>query len=315
MTTLRARLLPPAAGVTADPARARRDGFILVAVLWILAALATLATAYAVYLSSTATAASARDDGLLAHGLATAAVEIAALRLVAVPKDRRPSSGEVAFRMGKADVRATFVGEAARIDLNAAPKELLAGLFAALGAQPEAAADHADRIIAFRSPASGDGGREADLYRDAGLDHGPRHDPFVHVEEIWRVAGLPPALVERALPHLTVFSGRGEINAADADPVVRAALPGASPPDAGEGGDKGEAAPAAPPGTMSAASDAVRVRICMDFDTGRRRSAEAVILLRDFGDDPYRVLSWREDADLPEADAPPPPRPRGERRP
>ena len=293
--------------------RDRRAGFILVAVLWILAALATLATAYAVYISGSAAAASVRDDSLVAHGLATAAVEIAALRLVAVPKDKRPSSGEVAFRMGKAAVSATFTGEAARIDLNAAPRDLLAGLFTALGARQDAATDYADRILGFRTPPSGDGGREAALYRDAGLDYGPRGAPFVHVEEIWRVVGLPPALVEQALPHLTVFSGRGEINTADADPVVRAALPGAPPPDAGNT-DGTQAAPAVPPGTIREASDAVRVRIRMDFDNGRQRAAEAVILLRDFGDDPYRVLSWREDADLP-VEAPAPPRPKGERRP
>ncbi|MFG1243067.1 type II secretion system protein GspK [Xanthobacter sp. V7C-4] len=306
---------PAAVSSPRDPADADgtyHAGFILVAVLWILAALATLATVYAVYISSTATSAAVRDDSLIAHGLATAAVEIAALRLIAVPKDKRPSSGEVAFRMGKASVSASFVGEAARIDLNAAPKDLIAGLFVALGAQPEAAADYADRILGFRTPSSGDGGREAGLYRDAGLDYEPRGAPFVHVEEIWRVVGLPPALVERALPHLTVFSGRGEINAADADPVVRAALAGATPPAAG-GGEGGQAAPAVLPDTIREASDAVRVHIIMAFDNGRRRAAEAVILLRDFGDDPYRVLSWREDADLP-AEAPPP-RPKGERRP
>lgn len=300
----------PRAPAAADGAH--RDGFILVAVLWILAALATLATVYAVYISSTATVAAVRDDSLIAHGLATAAVEIAALRLIAVPKEKRPSRGEVAFRMGKASVSASFVGEAARIDLNAAPKDLLVGLFVALGAPSEAAADYADRILGFRTPSSGDGGREAGLYRDAGLDYGPRGAPFVHVEEIWRVVGLPPALVEQALPHLTVFSGRGEINAADADPVVRAALPGAAPSDAG-GGAGAQATPAILPGTIIEASDAVRVRILMAFDNGRRRAAEAVILLRDFGDDPYRVLSWREDADLP-AEIPPP-RPKGERRP
>ncbi|MDI4659010.1 general secretion pathway protein GspK [Xanthobacter autotrophicus] len=315
MTALLVTPVPePAQDTRAQDTPARRDGFILVAVLWILAALATLATVYAVYISSTATAAAVRDDSLLAHGLATAAVEIAALRLVAVPKDKRPSSGEVAFRMGKASVSATFVSEAARIDLNAAPKELLAGLFTALGAQPEAAADYADRILGFRAPASGDGGREAELYRDAGLDYGPRGASFVHVEEIWRVVGLPPALVEQALPHLTVFSGRGEINAADADPVVRASLPGGPPPDADDGEGAQAAPPADLPGTIRDASDAVRVRIRMDFDTGRRRAAEAVILLRDFGDDPYRVLSWREDAELIPDDAPPP-RPKGERRP
>lgn len=283
--------------------RRGRAGFMLVAVLWILGALAAFVSVYSVYVSGTAAASAARDDALLAPGLASAAVELAALRLVAVPKASRPTHGEVAFRMGRAAVAAVFLNEAARIDLNMAPRELLVGLFTTLGAQPEAAGNHADRIMAFRSPPSGDQEHEATIYRQAGLGHGPRGAPFVQVEELWRVAGLPPALVALALPHLTVFSGRAEVDAGDADPVVRAALSaGAGAPAGG-----GEPPPAPPPGTGTGtgteASDAVRVTVRMDFDSGRSRTAEAVILVRDFGTDPYRVLSWRED------DLAPPPRP------
>ncbi|MEA2938200.1 MAG: ral secretion pathway protein, partial [Alphaproteobacteria bacterium] len=46
--------------------RRDRDGFIVVAVLWILAALATLASIYAVYVSNTAAAASVNDDRIRA---------------------------------------------------------------------------------------------------------------------------------------------------------------------------------------------------------------------------------------------------------
>ena len=48
--------------------------------------------------------------------------------------------------MGAARVSVTFRSEAARIDLNAAPKGLLAGLIIGLGGAPANAADYADRI-------------------------------------------------------------------------------------------------------------------------------------------------------------------------
>lgn len=288
--------------------RSAPDGFILVTVLWILGALATLVSVYAVYVANTAMAAAVRNDGLAAHGLVTAAVELAAHRVASVAKDQRPTHGALAFRMSKADVAVTFRDESARIDLNAAPRELLAGLFVTLGARPEEADHHADRIVAWRAPASGDTpDGEASLYRDAGLDYGPRGAPFVHVEELWLVTGLPSALVERALRHLTVYSGRPEVNEREADPVVLASLPGVSPerpsamPSPDGRADANGAAPAA--GTTTEAGDAVRVTVRIAFDNGSVQLAEAVILVRDFGDDPYRVLSWREDADI---EAPPP---------
>ena len=281
-------------------AQATSDGFILVAVLWILAALATLVSVYAVYVSNTAMAAAVRNEDLVAQGLVTAAVELAAYRVVSMPKDKRPTRGEVVFRMAKARIVAAFQNETARIDLNAASQELLAGLFATLGAKPEEAEQYAARIVAWRMPASG-GAPDASAYREAGLDYEPRGAPFVHVDELWLVAGLPPALVEQALPYLTVFSGEATVHALDADPVVLASLPG-SPERPAEtlptGGAAGGDPAIALPGTTMEGGDAVRVTVRIDFDNGGVHAAEAVILVRDFGDDPYRVLSWRDDIEI-----------------
>lgn len=283
-----------------SPSRGSDDaGFILVAVLWILIALAAVVSAYALYLSNTAQSVRVRDDALIAESLASAAVELAAGQLVNVPKARRPTHGEVVFRMDGAEVVASFQDETARIDLNSAPKELLAGLFSALGARPEAAQDYAAGILAWRAPGAAGGtgeGAETARYRDARLPYGPRGGAFVHAEELWRVAGLPPELVAAALPHLTVYSGRPQVNEADADPVVRAALAAAKPADgrgasARSGGDE--------PAAFTQPGDTVRVTVTIVFDNGRRRSAEAVLLLRDFGTDPFRVLTWRLDPPAP----------------
>ncbi|WP_454918098.1 general secretion pathway protein GspK [Xanthobacter sediminis] len=296
--------MPPA-----SPRARAEGGFILVAVLWILAALATFAGIYALYVSGTVAEEAARNEDLAARPLATAALELTAFRLLAQPKDDRPSSGRFAFRLGKARISVAYVEEAARIDLNTAPPALLAGLFTALGAEPAAAEGYAQRLAAWRSADDAEAAEaEQALYRDAQLGYGPRGAPFVHVDELWRVAGLPPALVAAALPHVTVFSGQPQVNGTDADPVVRAAVASARQSgekgetsgdgtggDGGAGGDGGDGGGADDPTAAAARSDAVRVAIGIDFDGGRRRTLEAVILLRDFKDDPYRVLAWREE--------------------
>ncbi len=106
-----------------------RDGFIVVAVLWILTALATLATIFSVYVINTAMAFAVHDERLQAEGLMRAALELSAYQ-VAVNPQGPPSSGTLVFRIGNAAVNVRFMSETARIDLNTAPKELLSGLFA-----------------------------------------------------------------------------------------------------------------------------------------------------------------------------------------
>jgi general secretion pathway protein K len=291
-------------------------GFILVAVLWILIALATLVSIYAVYVINTAFTIAANDDRVNAEALFTAAVELTAYRLTAVPKETRPTSGAANFRMGQASVVLEFSSEAARIDLNAASKELLFHLFVVLGAQQADAEQYADRIVAWRTR-SGSQNVEEDAesaeYRAAGRNYNPRRAPFQHAGELWLVLGLPPTLVERALPYLTVFNGRPEVNILDAPPVVIAALPGVTPEQLnallGERQARmGQArtvngpvllellGPARNAATLEG-SKATRISVRVNFDNGRRVGSEIVILLNDDADEPYRVLSWRDDFD------------------
>jgi general secretion pathway protein K len=284
----------------------RSRGFIVVAVLWILAALAALVLIYLTFVTNTAVVVAASTERIKADLLATAGVELAAYQLTAVRAEGRPSSGTFNARMGGALVSVTFRSEAARIDLNAAPKALLAGLMTGLGVTPVNAADYADRILAWRAPAVGGDDPETSSYRAAGMAYAPRHAPFPSVEELWLVRGIPPFVVERMLPFVTVFSNVPSINIADAAPQVLAALPGMSPerlqavlaqradprldPRALQGIAGAE-------GATLEASLAYRVTVTTNFDGGRRSAAEAVILLLDEGDEPYRVLSWRNAAD------------------
>jgi general secretion pathway protein K len=286
------------------------DGFIVVAALWMLAALATLALVYSAYVAQSAIALRVNDGAVQTEALMASSLELVAYQLSSPVAEQRPTRGAFRFRPARADVAVEFMSEAARIDLNAAPKGLIAGLFAVLGAPPAAAEQYATRVIGWRTlpkPNAQDDDEDL-IYRTAGLAYSPRRAPFNHVGELWLVQGLPSALVERALPFVTVYSGMPDINVLDAPAEVIAALPGMSPdrltaflgqretlpPDpqlvaAALGGDQ--------KGITTKGSKAIRVRTRISFDDGRRTTSDVVILIGGT-DDPYRVLSWQSDIDV-----------------
>lgn len=284
----------------------RANGFIVVAVLWILAALAALVLIYLTYVTNTAVIVSGSTDRVQIEALATAGVELTAYRLGAVAKERRPTRGRFRSRIGPGEISVAFQSEAARIDLNSAPKELLAGLMVGLGATASNAAGYADRIDAWRTPAmSASNDPEGSAYRTAGVAYLPRHAPFPQTEELWLVYGIPSFLIERMLPFVTVFGGGMSVNVLDAAPQVLAALQGMTP-------DKLQAVlsqrddprtdPQSLPGLAGGGaslegSASYRITISAGLASGRKANVEVVILLLDDGDDPYRIVSWRNGSD------------------
>jgi len=290
-----------------EAGRSEQSGFIIVAVLWILGALATLATIYALYTSQTALAQRVNDDRIQAEALIYAALELTAYQMTPVDLGRGPS-GQFSFRMARADVEAAFVSEGGRIDLNQAPKELISGLFSALGVRKADADYDADRIIGWRTRnQEADREDEASAYRVAGLGYKPRRGPFQSPAELWLVLGLPPRLIERVLPFVTVYSGRADIDIAQAPAIVVAAQPGMTPEKlqgvlerrAGAGQAAAGAGEAAAPTAASEPRNTLRVAIRIAFENGRQVRAEIVMLLVKDDDEPYRILSWRDDFDGP----------------
>lgn len=285
-------------------------GFIIVATLWILLALAMLASIASVYVAQSAIALAPLEETLQTDALITAALELTTYRLsIPSPNGQRATRGAFHFRLARTSVDVEFLSEAARVDLNSAPKALIAGLFAALGAQSRDAGGYAERVVAWRTPARpGAPDSEEALYRAAGLPYPPRRAPFNHIEELSLVAGLPPALVEQAASFVTVYSGRRDVNVLDAAPVVIAALPDMTPGrlnaflDARETGSPdpqflARALGDKQVGATTQGSDAYRVRMRLAADSGRRQTAEVVILIQGPNDAaPYGVLSWKSDS-------------------
>jgi general secretion pathway protein K len=287
--------------------RTGAHGFIVVAVLWILAALSALVLVYLTYVTNTAVAVAGGAARVQIEALVEAGVELAVLQFASRSEAARPSSGTFNARVGAGRVFVTFRSEAARVDLNMAPKGLLAGLMVGFGANPSAAAGYADRILAWRAPTElGDGDPENSFYRTSGARYVPRHAPFPAAEELWLVRGIPPAIIERMLPFVTVFSNIAAVNVLDAAPQVLAALPNVTP-ESLQSLLSQRADPALDPRSLIAmaggegatldGSKAYRIAVDIELPGGRRSGAEVVILLLESGDEPYRVLSWRNASD------------------
>ena len=146
------------------------------------------------------------------------------------------------------------------------------------------------------------------MYKKAGLSYLPRGGPFAHVNELWLVQGLPASLVERALPYVTIFSGRPDINVFDAPPQVIAALPGLSTnrldaflalrnkvqPD---WQSALEALGSNQTLVTTAGSDAIRILVHINFESGIRFESEVIILPEKSGA-AFRVLSWRDSSPI-----------------
>lgn len=296
----------------AKPSAVRDEsGFIIVAVLWIIAALATLASIYSLYASNTLAGAHISDDRLQAEASIRAGVELAADQILSAAEPNRSSRGQFAAQVGKVRIAVEYRSEGARIDLNAAPKELLTGLFEAVGVEQAAASSYAERIVKWRQPQDPDQpNSEADAYKAAGLAYPPRQAPFTDVLELPLVLGVPRFTVERILPFVTVYNGRGDIDPTSAEPQALAALPGMTPAILHDvlaarthDPDNGPAILAALGPAQGSASlerrKTFRAEIVASLGLGRRIKAEIVFLLLDDDDDPYRILYWRDDFDAP----------------
>jgi general secretion pathway protein K len=122
------------------------------------------------------------------------------------------------------------------------------------------------------------------------------------------VLGLPPVLVDRALPYLTVYSGQAEINVLNAVPPVLAALPGLTPDRLHDLLASREGVPldvlrarlglAARYVTVQP-SIANRLQVVVAIGPNHRIHYEIVIVLLKGDREPYRVLSWHDRSEMP----------------
>jgi general secretion pathway protein K len=293
------------------PGSSAQDGFILIAALWMLAALAALVVVVSQQLGSSARLLRLEDEAVEADALISAGIELSAYQLLLTKEEERPRQGGFRLTLGGNDITVSFESEAARIDLNTASKEMLENLFVTVGTERDAAKDYAERVVAWRSKASDAAKAQAEeaRYAAAGLKRVPRLAPFAHVGEFALVLGIPASLIERVLPLVTVFNGSPGIDPTIAAPEVVAALPGMTPlilkdflsARASLSQDADTLAKTLGPAAKDAAkgkSMAYRLHVVVGPAGGLRHAATAVIIPGE-GEEPYRLLARQDEGPQP----------------
>lgn len=170
-------------------------------------AMSFLSSANVSYAVSSTSLESAQRQALAEAGLARAVLGLLDPR----PDKRwRVDAMPQEFVFADTKMRIAIQDELGRIDLNQADQGLLTRLFQSVGLGAPAAGGLAAKILDWRDTGSGthvNGAKDRD-YRTAGQVLGPRNGPFQSVDELQLVMGVSKEIYERALPALTVYSGK-----------------------------------------------------------------------------------------------------------
>jgi general secretion pathway protein K len=296
----------------------KQQGVALVIVLWVIALLGVIAASYA--LSTRIETALTRNwlESTQARALAEAGLQIAVLELLRpaatddeVANKWRADGTVYESSFAGAGLRIAIADEAGKIDLNGAPAELIDGLLQTTSMEEVERQKLVDAILDWRDDDRLErlNGAEADEYRAAGLQYGPKNGPFDNVEELSLVLGMHAALYHELEGALTVYTGAKGINPDVASSRVLLAVPGIDPAQVDAYSEQKEqnVIDGLPPPpspvidreyqTGSVGRDTYSVHVEVNIPGGAVERIAAVVRLTRYGG-PFELISWQEAADL-----------------
>jgi general secretion pathway protein K len=251
-----------------------------------------------------------------------AGIELGVAAILKLGDNMRSADATAELVNRRISIRIT--NERARIDLNAAPKSMLASLFAAAGLEEFEAASLAQAVDDWRGGSASQravplASASAVSARLPGLDtfdtsfEGSKDLPkqtvgmryFAHPIQLASVPGFSKQLLRALLPFVTVANGSSQIDPYIAPDRVLAALPGTSPSQvqaflAARDGNTSRDMGILMLGANNAfvtdtAARGWRLEIVSTPRTGRSHRREVIIALTKGNEEPFRVLYAGED--------------------
>ncbi len=201
---------------------ARQRGLALVVVLWAAVLLALIAGGVTRVSRADLNLARNLEESTRAELAADSALRTAIYMIVNGGPEAWNIDGTVyAWRFGDAEVRVRVTDELGRIDINAAPADLLSALFVAAGTVPGDATGLAEAVEEFRNQDVED----TDI-ADTGRPPRGAEARFALTDELQRVPGMSQVLYNRIAPAITVYTARASPKIEAASPLVLAAIEG-----------------------------------------------------------------------------------------
>jgi general secretion pathway protein K len=287
-----------------------RGGFILVAVLAVMALIAGLVAAVSLVVRASVASVDVEVDDLATESLVRAGIDIAAYVALVNAEPPEVLDG-LLVRLDEGTVTLFALPTGGRIDLNTSPPELLEAAWRASRGKALRPAEFADRMQDWRDADQDprERGAEAEDYASAGVAFRPADDGFQSVDDLRWVLGVTPADVERLRPLVGVLNPKGTINLFDASREVLEALPGMRRASVDRivrlrerrTEEASQRLLQAVPSDIAEFVNAdvkfdrvVRVRVEARPERSAGRSVEAVLIADPLGAQPYRVAEWRE---------------------
>ncbi|HSW48598.1 MAG TPA: type II secretion system protein GspK [Bryobacteraceae bacterium] len=231
----------------------RRRGGALVAVLWLSAALAAIAFSLASTVRGELERSSTQFDSTQAYYLAAGGLDRALVYMQWGPGSQgaagsnrydSPGVSRLHFEFPAGEAQVEIMPESSRINVNRAPPVEILRLLAALGVEPERAAELTQAIVDWRTPPAQAGFTDFDRYYLSLTPSFPsRHASFLEKEELLLVKGMTPDIYHGAFERdargrlqpvggladcVTVLGDSGPVDVNTAPPAVLAAV-GLSP--------------------------------------------------------------------------------------
>ncbi|UCH75161.1 MAG: general secretion pathway protein GspK [Rhodospirillales bacterium] len=211
---------------------ARNRGVALIAVLWFALLLAVIAGSLLTTTRSELRLTRNLVDSAQADALAEGGIFFAIPRLLDRDAETRWTADGATHRLelNAGHVEIAVHDATGRIDLNAAPPDLLAGLFRAVGVDQDQAEVLAARIADWRDrdEDAAPGGAEQADYDRAGLSVRVGNGPFATPGEIVRIPGIDMILYTAIEGAVTVWSRQRGVDPVAAPRLALLALPGMS---------------------------------------------------------------------------------------
>jgi general secretion pathway protein K len=191
-----------------------QSGIALVLVLWVLLLLTIVTGSFVLMARMDRLEAHALLSGTQARFSAEAAINLAVLAL-RDPEDETRMRADGRVYEQEIDgvlVEVSAVDERGKLDINATNELTLVNLFSGHGVEIGEAEFLAAAVLDWRDTDELErvNGAEEDSYFAAGLAVGPANRPFMMIEELLQVIGMPYELFRRLEPGITVFSRAGE---------------------------------------------------------------------------------------------------------
>ena len=222
MNAVQLRSRSPAAGT-------RQKGIALVIVLWILLLVTISTGAYTLMARMDQLEAHTVISGTRARLAAEAAINLAVLSLRDPDELTRlvPDGRPYEFQVQDVRVEIQVTDERGKVDINAVDETTLTQLFQGHGVEGDDALYLAAAVLDWADVDEIEraNGAELPAYASAGLEIGPGNRPFLMIEEVLQVLGMPWELFKKIEPGLTVFSESGTPDPAYAPLEALLAIP------------------------------------------------------------------------------------------